>query len=327
MKSSSFNILLLHTFTSLSSLPSSIQAQSPPRLCKTTPSSPSWPNITTWNALNATLSGRLLHPLPPASACHASFPTYNNETCTTVTNSWSDFTFHQNNPISTAWNNMNNDSCLPDPLAPCSGTGYPIYVVNATTAEDVKIAIDFARERNIRVTVKASGHDYLKRCFYPSFSNQETKVDETPRSIAPNSLLIWTRYMTGNFTFHSTFTPEGCNITIPTTAVTAGAGSYVSEMYSVLNERNQTLVDGMGKEVTLGGYLTGGGHSPISHVYGLGSDQVYEVEIVTPKGEILTANECLNRDLFWTVRGVSSFLNSGGWGGNDETMLVILTCD
>jgi FAD/FMN-containing dehydrogenase len=110
-----------------------------------------------------------------------------------------------------------------------------------------------------------------------------------------------------NYTFHTTFSPHGCNTTINTTAVTAGAGSYVSDIYHQLNQRNQTCVDGMGAEVTLGGYITGGGHSPISHIYGLGADQVYEVEMVTPDGEVVIANECMNTDLFWAVRGVRTF--------------------
>lgn len=114
--------------------------------------------------------------------------------------------------------------------------------------------------------------------------------------------------MLGSYEYHEMFQPQGCAVTINNTAVTAGAGSYVSELYSHLNLRNQTLVDGMGKEVTLGGYLTGGGHSPLSHIYGLGADQVYEVEMVTPMGEIITANECQNTDLFWAVRGVSAYL-------------------
>lgn len=107
------------------------------------------------------------------------------------------------------------------------------------------------------------------------------------------------------YEFHDTFQPKGCNITINTTAVTAQAGSYVEDTYYNLNLRNQTCVDGMGGGVTMGGYLTGGGHSPLSHMYGLGADQVYEVEMVTPTGDIVTANECQNTDLFWAVRGVS----------------------
>ena len=63
---------------------------------------------------------------------------------------------------------MNNDTCLPDlaslgSVASCLATGYPVYVVNASCAEDIKAAVDFARQNNIRLNVKASGHDYLKR--------------------------------------------------------------------------------------------------------------------------------------------------------------------
>jgi FAD/FMN-containing dehydrogenase len=112
--------------------------------------------------------------------------------------------------------------------------------------------------------------------------------------------------MVGEYDFHDGFKPQGCRTTINTTAVTAGSGSYVSDIYYNLSLRNQTVIDGLGKEVTMGGYLTGGGHSPLSHIYGLGADQVYEVEIVTPAGEIVIANECQNTDLFWAVRGVST---------------------
>lgn len=114
--------------------------------------------------------------------------------------------------------------------------------------------------------------------------------------------------MVGNYESHDTFRPQGCsttiNTTINTTAVTVDAGSYVADIYYHLDQHNQTLVDGMGKEVTMGGYVTGGGHSPLSHMYGLGADQVYEVEMVTPMGDIVMANECQNTDLFWAVRGV-----------------------
>jgi FAD/FMN-containing dehydrogenase len=65
--------------------------------------------------------------------------------------------------VSTIQNNWNNDTCLPYPTDPCSDEGYPIYVVNATNAEDVKRGVDFAREKNVRLIVKGTGHDYLGR--------------------------------------------------------------------------------------------------------------------------------------------------------------------
>ncbi|KAL7919039.1 hypothetical protein ACQKWADRAFT_330092 [Trichoderma austrokoningii] len=272
---------VLQTLVHLSSM-NHVDASS--TACKSTLNEASWPSITEWNHLNESVSGRLIHPLPPALACHFSDPG-SNVSCADIQYLWSSFTFHQNNPVSTAWNNMNNDSCLPTEDAPCSGLGYPVYVVNATTADHVKQAIDFARKYNVRLNIKASGHDYLKR------------------SASPYSLSIWTRYMSGGYELHSDFKPKGCSITINTTAVTAGAASYVSDIYSYLDQYNLTVVDGMGPEVTMGGYLTGGGHSPLSNTFGLGSDQVYEVEMVTPQGQVITANECQNTDLFWAVRG------------------------
>lgn len=130
--------------------------------CKSTPKDASWPSISQWNQLNTSLSGHLIHPSPPALACHSPY-SGSNQTCTNITSAWTTFDFHRDDPVSTAWNNMNNDSCLPDSSTPCSGLGYPVYVVNATSAREVKLAIDFARENNVRLNVKASGHDYLKR--------------------------------------------------------------------------------------------------------------------------------------------------------------------
>ena len=151
---------LLQAFFHLSSFLNPVHAQA--RVCKATPNNASWPSASEWASLNQTLSGRLLHPPAPAAACHSSAPGA-NQTCAEVTAAWSDFTFHQDNPVSSAWNNMNNDTCLPDPSAPCSQVGYPVYVVNASSAADVKLAVNFARANNIRLNVKASGHDYLKR--------------------------------------------------------------------------------------------------------------------------------------------------------------------
>lgn len=46
-----------------------------------------------------------------------------------------------------------------------------------------------------------------------------------------------------------------------------------------------------------------GGHSPMSPIAGLGSDQVLSLDIVTPDGRFITANEKQNPEIFWAVRG------------------------
>lgn len=52
-----------------------------------------------------------------------------------------------------------------------------------------------------------------------------------------------------------------------------------------------------------GGWLQGGGHGPFSVKYGLGVENVLELEVVTPSGDIVTANKTSHPDLFWALRG------------------------
>lgn len=64
------------------------------------------------------------------------------------------------------------------------------------------------------------------------------------------------------------------------------------------------IVGGASTTVSVGGYLSGGGHSALSPLYGMGADNVIEIEAVTADGKIVIANECTNPDLFWAMRGV-----------------------
>jgi FAD/FMN-containing dehydrogenase len=185
------------------------------------------------------------------------------------------------------WNQYNNDSCLPFTGDPCSGDGYPLFVVNATTPEHVRLAVKFARDHNVRLVVKSTGHDYVGR------------------SVAPNSLSIWTHHLR-SITPRASFSPKCCSTTTPippVPAVTVGSGAQMIDIYTALDALNQTIVGGGGETVSVGGYLTGGGHSLLSARYGLAADQVLEMQLVTPTGRLVTANECQNTDLFWAMRG------------------------
>jgi len=131
--------------------------------CKVSLDDPSWPTSSKWASLNNSLAGQLLKPSPPGAVCHPSRPEYNAVTCQKLLQDWFIVDFYAGDPISSAWSNWNNDSCVPWNPAPCSGEGFPVYVINATRKEDVKKGVDFARENNVRLVVKASGHDYLGR--------------------------------------------------------------------------------------------------------------------------------------------------------------------
>ena len=49
--------------------------------------------------------------------------------------------------------------------------------------------------------------------------------------------------------------------------------------------------------------MQGGGHSPATHDFGLGADQVLEAKVVLASGRIVIASACENQDLFFAIRG------------------------
>ena len=131
--------------------------------CKAVPWSKDWPTEREWAKLNFTLSGKLIKPIPPGGVCHPTYPTFDPIACPAVVSAWRTNAFHAADPVSNTQNNWNNYTCLPVPTYPCSGDGYPDYVINATNPAHVKKGVDFARKNNIRLIVKGTGHDYLGR--------------------------------------------------------------------------------------------------------------------------------------------------------------------
>ena len=131
--------------------------------CKSTPGSSGWPSPSQWSSLNRSLAGQLIKSSPPGAVCHINHSPYDPEACSVVQTGWKLSVWHTEDPVSSINDNWNNDTCLPIPKAPYSNTGYPVYVVNATSAIDVKKGVDFARKHNIRLIVKGTGHDYLGR--------------------------------------------------------------------------------------------------------------------------------------------------------------------
>lgn len=55
--------------------------------------------------------------------------------------------------------------------------------------------------------------------------------------------------------------------------------------------------------VGIAGWSLGGGHGPFGNLYGLGVDNVLEIELVGPNGTVMIANSTSNPELFWAMRG------------------------
>ena len=85
--------------------------------------------------------------------------------------------------------------------------------------------------------------------------------------------------------------------------VICGSGNNWGSVYTAVHKINRTVVGGEDATVGLGGLIQNGGHGLLSSHHGLASDQVYQVTVITTKGQRLVANDVQNQDLFWAVRG------------------------
>ncbi|KAL6720635.1 hypothetical protein ACLMJK_002560 [Lecanora helva] len=179
-----------------------------------------------------------------------------------------------------------NNSCNPflPQDEPCTVGNYVAYAVNASNIHDIQVTVKFARERNIRLTIRNTGHDY------------------NGKATGAGAIAVWTHYMKSMGTMNYT------GSTYAGMALKFGAGVQTGEAYQYAHDRGLVIVGGNVPSVGLaGGYTQGGGHSPLSSILGLAADQALEWEVVTAEGDHLTASPTQNSDLYWAL--------SGGGGG------------
>ncbi|KAK2873242.1 hypothetical protein FQN49_002498 [Arthroderma sp. PD_2] len=259
--------------------------------CRCTPDQSCWPSANLWQTLNRTISGNLVAVKPVGSVCHD--PTYTGGLCENVKSMQSNSAWRSSEPG--AVQNINwetwpekNESCYIDGprQAPCGQGRVPLYSAVVHSPKDVQKAVRFASRYNLRLVIKNTGHDYLGR------------------STGPDSMQILTHNMK-DMNFTDNFVPEGK----PDgrgigQAVTIGAGVQLYELYDAAGKRGLTQVIGLSTTVgAAGGYIQGGGHSPLGPWKGMSTDHVLEYKVVTAGARFVTANEYQNPDLFWALRG------------------------
>lgn len=178
-------------------------------------------------------------------------------------------------------------AALPPANSSCNQGSVPSYYIAVQGASDVTKAFDFAREYNISLSIKNSGHDYMTR------NSQK------------GSLALWTHGLQ-DMSHYTSFTPEGCSSDQHTYAavMTLGAGVTANAATTFATAHNATILVPASSTVGIsGGFILGGGRGVLSPVYGLAVDRVVQFRIVTPDGVPRTANACQNQDLFWALRG------------------------
>lgn len=247
--------------------------------------SPCWPSGEEWQGLNETINGQLVLNEPLAVSCYPG-PEENKERCAIVRAQYTNTTFQQLSPVGYSYPLFSGCPLVESGTSAgeCGLGGAPVYTVNATNTAHVAAGISFARKHNLRLVVRDTGHDLLGR------------------STGYGSLQIWIKYIKTGITFHETFAQKGGDWI--GAAFTIGGGYVWEDVYPEAAKRNVIVVGGGTPTVgCLGGWMQGGGHSPATHDFGLGADQVLEARIVLADGSLVTASHVENEDLFFAVRG------------------------
>ncbi|KAI1635311.1 FAD binding domain-containing protein [Biscogniauxia mediterranea] len=254
--------------------------------CKTYPGDHLWPSQSLWTLFNLLLGKALIETVPYAAPCYDDFNDYDQAKCDFITNNWANGSiYHTEDPTSINAVLFQGLTCMPPTLIPSAGNctvgGYPSYAVNVSNVAQIQLAVNLARNLNLRLVIKNTGHDF------------------SAKSTGMGALSIWTHYLK-DIQFFEYY--EEDSYTGP--AFKVGAGIQAFELYEAAKQYGVTVVGGEGRTVgVMGGYILGGGHSPLSSIYGMGADQVLSMEVVTSDGRYVTASTTCNPDLFWALRG------------------------
>jgi hypothetical protein len=125
------------------------------RRCKLTPDSDDWPSEREWRRLSKQIDGNLLNPMPPAVVCYKG-RSYDPAACANLVKNASATHFYLDDPITVLSQWTQGSTCMPalNATGRCTRGGFPVYVVNATKVKHVQAAVNFARNKNIRLIIK-----------------------------------------------------------------------------------------------------------------------------------------------------------------------------
>lgn len=162
---------------------------------------------------------------------------------------------------------------------------HPGAILGCSGTADVAIAVKWASDNGVVVSVRGGGHNV------------------GGRAICDDGLVIDLSAM------RSVHVDPGAQ------AVRAQGGATLGDVDAETHARGLAVPLGVVSKTGIGGLTTGGGFGWQSRKRGASCDNVLEVEVVTADGAIRTANARENTDLFWGVRGgggnfgiVTSFL-------------------
>jgi FAD/FMN-containing dehydrogenase len=149
----------------------------------------------------------------------------------------------------------------------------PALIVRCASADDVVAVVSFARENGILLAVRGGGHNVAGT------------------AVADGGLVVDLSLM------------KGVQVDPERHTVRAEGGVTIGELDEETQKFGLATPMGVVSETGIAGLTLGGGLGWLRRKYGLSSDNLVSVDIVTADGRYLTASETENPDLFWGIRG------------------------
>jgi hypothetical protein len=149
----------------------------------------------------------------------------------------------------------------------------PAAVVIASSARDVALVVDAAREVGLRVAPQSTGHN------------------AAPLGDLTNTILLKTSAMR-------------CVEVDPVTQLArAEAGALWMDVTPVAAKHGLAALAGSSPDVGVAGYTLGGGLSWLGRSHGLAANSVTALEVVTADGRLRRIDADNDPELFWALRG------------------------
>lgn len=194
--------------------------------CKNYPGDLLYPHKIVWDIFNILLGGSLIQTVPFASVCYDDFGKPNKARCDYITENWATYSpMHIEDPTSINAVLFEGGNCMPQGVYPsatgCRVGGLPSYVVAATNVAQIQLAVNFARNLNLRLVIKNTGHDF------------------GAKSTGAGALSIWTHHLK-SVQFFKSYNGHGYK----GPAFKVGSGVQAFELYEAAHKQGVTVVGG-----------------------------------------------------------------------------------